>query len=140
MDVIDRSQMTKADRLFVYAVASWMTRLDGEVSEEEITALAELGERLSVPERPRFYADQIVEEVAAMGQDDRPARFDLTALRTIVTERLAASRAARIEAARAEAEAQAGGAAGEEREESEESEDATATIEDDAIPGTDPEA
>ncbi len=143
MDVIDRSQMTKADRLFVYAVASWMTRLDGEVSEEEITALAELGERLSVPERPRFYADQIVEEVAAMGQDDRPARFDLTALRTIVTERLAASRAARIEAARAEAEAQAGGAAGEEgeeSEESEESEDATATIEDDAIPGTDPEA
>lgn len=99
LDVIDRSKMSKADRLFVYAVASWMTRLDGDVSDEERTALAELGERLAVPERPRWHADQIVEEVAAMGADERPARFDLTALRVILTERLEASRQAREAAA-----------------------------------------
>ena len=104
LDVIDRSRMSKADRLFVYAVASWMTRLDGDVSEEEKAALAELGDRLAVPERPRWHADQIVEEVAALGADERPARFDLTALRSILTERLEASRQAR-EAAAAEAAA-----------------------------------
>ena len=51
LDVIDRSKMTKADRLFVYAVASWMTRLDGDISDEEKVALAELGERLALPSR-----------------------------------------------------------------------------------------
>ena len=37
--IIDRSSMTKEDRLFVYAVASWMTRLDGLVTDTELTAL-----------------------------------------------------------------------------------------------------
>lgn len=116
MDVIDRSKMTKADRLFVYAVASWMTRLDGEISEEEKVALAALGERLAVPERPRWHADQIVEEVAKLGEDERPARFDLSALRKILTERLDASAAARAAAAAeaAAAEAAAAGAASDE--------------------------
>lgn len=113
LDVIDRSKMTKADRLFVYAVASWMTRLDGEISDEEKVALAALGDRLAVPERPRWHADQVVEEVAKMGEDERPARFDLSALRAILTERLDASRAARQAAAAAAAEASAEGAASE---------------------------
>src|ERR1700751_1034767 len=43
LGVIDRSNMSKADRLFVYAVASWMTRLDGTVDAPEIAALARLG-------------------------------------------------------------------------------------------------
>src|SRR4051812_13333125 len=42
LETIDRSQMSKADRLFVYAVASWMTRLDGEIHEKEQAALASL--------------------------------------------------------------------------------------------------
>src|SRR5215510_5617940 len=37
--VIDRTGLTKEDRLFVYAVASWMTRLDGIVAEKETLAL-----------------------------------------------------------------------------------------------------
>ena len=106
LDVIDRSKMSKADRLFVYAVASWMTRLDGDVSDEEVAALAQLGERLAVPEHPRWHADQIVDEVAKLGEDERPARFDLSALRTILTERLSASAAARAAAAAAESDAE----------------------------------
>ena len=33
LSFIDRSQLTKADRLFIYAVAAWMTRLDGVVHD-----------------------------------------------------------------------------------------------------------
>src|SRR5687767_6810604 len=55
MGVIDRSNMTKADRLFVYAVASWMTRLDGDMSDAEVEALAKLGAALKVPEAPRAH-------------------------------------------------------------------------------------
>ena len=48
-----------------------LVRLDGDVSEEEKAALAELGDRLAVPERPRWHADQIVEEVAAQHANRR---------------------------------------------------------------------
>ena len=61
--VIDRKHMSKEDRLFVYAVASWMTRLDGRVSRDELEALAELGVALKVPEGPRAHADAIAQEV-----------------------------------------------------------------------------
>ena len=55
----DRSlgRSSKDDRLFVYAVACWIARLDGKVTDEESDALAGLGERLGVPERPRAHAE-----------------------------------------------------------------------------------
>jgi len=93
--VIDRKNMTKEDRLFVYAVASWMTRLDGRVSAKELGALARLGEALKVPEGPREHADAIAQDVANFAEGDRPARYDLMALRRIIGERLEADRVAR---------------------------------------------
>ena len=93
--VIDRKGMGKEDRLFVYAVASWMTRLDGKVTDTETEALAKLGAILKVPEKPREHADNIAREVAAMPEGDRPARYDLVALRSIIGERLRAAQEAR---------------------------------------------
>ena len=63
--VIDRSSMTKADRLFVYAVAAWMTRLDGTRDDKEIEALDKLGDALKIPPSPRAHADAIAEEIAS---------------------------------------------------------------------------
>src|SRR5262245_29520475 len=60
LGVIDRTNMSKEDRLFVYAVAAWMTRLDGAVSQRETQTLAKLGEALKIPERPRQHAEAIV--------------------------------------------------------------------------------
>ncbi|MFT3764897.1 MAG: DUF533 domain-containing protein [Minicystis sp.] len=74
--VIDRSTMSKADRLFVYAVASWMTRLDGEVHERETEALKKLGDLLKIPDRPREHADAIAVEIVERSGDDRPARYE----------------------------------------------------------------
>src|SRR5450631_1381220 len=56
MGVVDRSQMTKEDRLFVYAIACWIAGLDAKVTGGESEALAKLGERLGVPERLRASA------------------------------------------------------------------------------------
>jgi uncharacterized membrane protein YebE (DUF533 family) len=97
--VIDRSNMSKEDRLFVYAVASWMTRLDGKTSAAEAAALAKLGDALKVPEKPREHADAIAREVAEMSEDDRPMRYDLKALRQILGARLHAAQVARAAAA-----------------------------------------
>ncbi len=93
--VIDRNGMSKEDRLFVYAVASWMTRLDGVVTDSETATLQKLGEALKVPERPRQHADTIAQEVANMPEGDRPARYDLHALRQIIHDRLDAARKAK---------------------------------------------
>jgi len=86
--VIDRKNLSKEDRLFVYGVASWITRLDGVVSEGEQSALAKLGDALKVPEKPRNVVDGIAQDVANLS-DGRPARYDLLALRRIIAERLA---------------------------------------------------
>jgi uncharacterized membrane protein YebE (DUF533 family) len=88
--VIDRNNLSKEDRLFVYGVASWITRLDGIVTEGEQAALAKLGDALKVPEKPRQLVDGIAQDVANLS-DDRPSRYDLLALRRIIGERLAAS-------------------------------------------------
>jgi uncharacterized membrane protein YebE (DUF533 family) len=89
---IDRAKLTKEDRLFVYAVASWMTRLDGSVSAAELAALARLGDELKVPEAVRHSADQIAQEVASLPDGDRPLRFDLPRLRKVLAERIEESR------------------------------------------------
>jgi uncharacterized membrane protein YebE (DUF533 family) len=88
LGVIDRAGLSKEDRLFVFAVASWIARMDGQVTDEENEALAKLGERLGVPDRARVHAEAIVGEVAELPEGDRPARFDLAALRRILAERL----------------------------------------------------
>jgi len=88
--VIDRKNLSKEDRLFVYGVASWIARLDGVVSEAEQGVLAQLGDALKVPEKPRKVVDGIAQDVANMS-DERPDRYDLLALRRIIGERLAAA-------------------------------------------------
>jgi hypothetical protein len=92
--VVDRMNMSKSDRLYVYAVASWIAALDGPATEKEQEALDKLGLALGVPEPPRRHADEIMREIAA--QDSRPERFDLRALRKTLDEQLEAARAARL--------------------------------------------
>lgn len=97
--VIDRMNMSKSDRLYVYAVAAWIAELDGHMSEPEKDALAKLGEALKVPEAPRHHAGEIMKEIASRA--DKPERFDLLALRRTLDERLNAAQKARIQAGEA---------------------------------------
>src|SRR5262245_33898509 len=87
---IDRSSMSKEDRLFVYAIACWIARIDGKVTDDEVAALGKLGERLGVPERPRVAAESVAREVAEMPEGDRPSRYDLAKVRELIGERLRA--------------------------------------------------
>jgi uncharacterized membrane protein YebE (DUF533 family) len=87
LGVIDRKDLSKEDRLFVYAVACWLTRLDGVVSAAESEALNRLGEALKIPEKPRGIVDGIAQEIANRG-DDRPSRYDLHGLRRAIGDRL----------------------------------------------------
>jgi uncharacterized membrane protein YebE (DUF533 family) len=95
LGVIDRSGMSKEDRLFVYAVACWIARMDRHITDAERGALVKLGERLGIPERPRGQAEAIAREIAEMPEGDRPARYDLAALRRAIGERLRRAQQAR---------------------------------------------
>jgi len=87
LGVIDRKNLSKEDRLFVYAVACWLTRLDGVVTAEETKALADLADALKIPEKPRSVVDGIAQDIANRG-DDRPLRYDLLGLRRAIGDRL----------------------------------------------------
>jgi hypothetical protein len=50
-----------------------------------------------VPDRARVHAEAIVGEVAQLPEGDRPARFDLAALRRILGERLSDAPRSRAE-------------------------------------------
>ena len=95
LGVVDRAGLSKEDRLFGYAVACWIARMDGQVKPEESEVLAQLGEKLGIPERPRGAAEAVAREVAEMPEGDRPARYDLAALRRILGERLHQSQASK---------------------------------------------
>jgi len=92
---IDRSALTKEDRLFVYAVASWMTRLDGKMTANEQGALVLLGAALGISDAACSQADSIAQDVAFMPEGDRPDRYDLVRLPRILGSRLAAAKALR---------------------------------------------
>ncbi len=93
--VIDRKNLSKEDRLFVYGVAAWITRMDGVVTDKETAVLGKLGDMLKVPPRPREIVDSIVQDVTTMSDDVRPARYDLLALRRIIGERLRTAQASK---------------------------------------------
>jgi uncharacterized membrane protein YebE (DUF533 family) len=92
LGVVDRKNLSKEDRLFVYGVACWLTRLDGVVSAAETEALSRLGEALKIPEKPRSIVDGIAQDIALRG-DDRPSRYDLLGLRRTIGERLKSAQA-----------------------------------------------
>jgi uncharacterized membrane protein YebE (DUF533 family) len=96
LGVIERKNLSKEDRLFVFAVACWLTRLDGVVSAEEQQALERLGEELKIPEKPRKVVDGIAQDLANQS-DDRPSRYDLPALRRAISARLRAAEARKAE-------------------------------------------
>jgi len=86
---LDIGKMSKADRLFVYAVASWMTRLDGTLHPGEAETLGKLGDALRVPSRPREHAEAIAREIAELGESAKPSFFNLPKLRRTLKVRLA---------------------------------------------------
>jgi uncharacterized membrane protein YebE (DUF533 family) len=94
---IDLTGMSKADRLFIYAVGCWITRVDGNVAPEEKKALDNLGAALKLPEKPRQHASDIAAEVGTVGETDEPAFYNLPMLRKTLKVRLAEAQALRTQ-------------------------------------------
>jgi hypothetical protein len=95
LSFLDRSSMSKHDRVFVYAVACWVAQIDRIVTPQESDALRLLGEKLGVPDRLRARAEELAHEIALLPDGDRPDRYDLAGLRARIGDRLAPPSAGR---------------------------------------------
>lgn len=89
---IDISKLTKADRLFVYAVATWIVGIDGTVADAEQEVLDKLGASLKIPDKPREHANAIALEIGSLGESDKPAFYNLPKLRRTLKHRLSEAR------------------------------------------------
>ncbi len=76
---MDLSGLDREQRLYVYAVASWVARADNEVTRDESAALHAVATILGVTGKGRRTMDDVVEQLR--GQADAPERLDLVGLR-----------------------------------------------------------
>ncbi len=88
LEKLDHKALSAADRMFVYATAVWLARLDGHVDPGERAALHKLGDLLGIGDGARTHASAAALEVAQAPGSDRPARYDFAALRAHLDERL----------------------------------------------------
>lgn len=85
-------RLSAVDRVFVYAAAEWVARVDGSVDQSEVDALKALGDFLKVSEEVRANARRVVLEIAQLPGGDRPDRYDLAKLRETLEQNMNASR------------------------------------------------
>ena len=88
IDEVDIQALSARDRLYAYAVASWVSLVDGERTEREDAALFSLAFVLRLTPRGRQEADEIVRELFLKPDGDKLARFDLKGLRASLEQRL----------------------------------------------------
>ena len=76
---MDLSRLDRDQRLYVYAVASWVARVDNEVTREESAGLHAVATVLGITGKGRRTMDDVVEQLR--GSAHAPARLDLVGLR-----------------------------------------------------------
>ncbi len=88
LDEIDLGEMSPWDQLLTYALASWLSQVDGVVSPSERDTLAKLGERLGVSEALRTRAAAAANDIACLPGGGRPEKYDFQKLGARLRERL----------------------------------------------------
>ncbi len=88
---VSKLPLTPEERLFAYAIATWLVRVDGMVMPEEKMALAQLGDALRLADSDRTRASAASFRVWQLDPNVRPQRFDLGALAEGIRKALAES-------------------------------------------------
>lgn len=81
LEELDTSAMGAYERLYTYALASWITRIDGKVVAGERDLLGVVGTVLRLTHKGRAEVDALVEALLEKAPEHRPGRLDLAALR-----------------------------------------------------------
>jgi hypothetical protein len=90
-DGVKKLSLSPEERLFAYAIATWLVRVDGMVMPEEKMALMKLGDALRLADGDRTRASAASYKVASLDASARPQRFDLGKLADAIRVALAES-------------------------------------------------
>jgi tellurite resistance protein len=88
---VKKLPMSPEERLFAYAIATWLVRVDGMVMPEEKMALMKLGDALKLADGDRTRASAASFKVWQLDPTVRPEKFDLAALAEAIRVALAES-------------------------------------------------
>jgi tellurite resistance protein len=88
---VKKLSLSPEERLYAYAIATWLVRIDGMVMPEEKMALAKLGDALLLADGDRTRASAASFRVWQLDPTVRPQRFDLAALAEGIRRALAES-------------------------------------------------
>lgn len=81
---LDMESMTREQRLYVYAVATWVAQTDETVTRDERAALHAIATLLGISGKGRRKMDELVE--ALRHRPDAPKRLDLGSLRAHIDQ------------------------------------------------------
>ncbi len=73
-------KLTPRERVYVYAIATWLARVDGVVMPEEREMLLELGNLLKLADGDRTRASAASFAIEQLADSERPSRFDVIGL------------------------------------------------------------
>lgn len=88
---VGKLSLSPEERLFAYAIAAWLARVDGVVMPEEKMALMKLGNALKLADGDRTRASAASFKVSQLDPSVRPDRFDLEKLADAIRVALAES-------------------------------------------------
>ena len=77
-------RLSALDRVFAYAAAEWLARLEGNVGQKEAAALKALGDYLKMSETVRANARKAVQDIAKLPTGAKPDRYDFVKLRDVL--------------------------------------------------------
>jgi hypothetical protein len=84
-------QLTPSERIFTYAIATWLARVDGVVMPEEKEVLVRLGRALGLADGDRTRASAAAFHAAQKNEGERVSRYDLAALTVELEDALSKS-------------------------------------------------
>jgi uncharacterized membrane protein YebE (DUF533 family) len=88
LDGFDPGALTPMQKALIYAIASWMARIDRTMQTAERESLKQLGSRLGLSADKLASAAAGAADVAVLPKGNRPDKFDFKALGARLRERL----------------------------------------------------
>jgi hypothetical protein len=88
LDKVDLAGMGQWEQVLTYALAAWFAQLDGVLSTSERDTMADLGDKLGLPEALRIRCAAAANDIACLPGGGRPERYDFQKLAARLRERL----------------------------------------------------
>lgn len=90
MEDVDVTGLDPWGRLFTYALANWLAKLDGVVNTEELASLRALADQVDLPDPKLQAARSAVMDILVLPEGNRPEKYDFDALEARLQEKLPA--------------------------------------------------